>query len=386
MTRVMLTCFVVFLGGCDHGSRSDASSRPQAPPAPVGSVVSPGAQHEHFVLTGGRIPGRGPVDLEIDEGRIVSLGDPAPDPDLPRVDVTGRVLVPALVDSHVHLAYRFGDAGREQGAQQLAASGLGAVVDLAAPVDTLSRGALPLELVASGPMITAPGGYPTQSWGYDGYGREIGDSADAREAVRALHEAGAGVVKLAMHGEPSLSEPELRAVVEEAHGLGLRVVAHALGDAEVALAARVEVDALAHTPLGPLSPETVEAWSGRAVVSTLAAFGGGSVAVDNLRRLHEAGAVVLYGSDLGNPGFGETGVSAEELELLMEVGLDGEEVLAAATSEPVRWWSLQTPAVLEVGAPASLLVLDEDPYVDPTTLARAEAVYLGGIAQRDPDA
>ena len=47
-----------------------------------------------------------------------------------------------------------------------------------------------------------------------------------------------------------------------------------------------------------------------AVVSTLAAFGGSPAAVDNLRRLHAAGATVLYGTDLGNTR--DAGPSAEE--------------------------------------------------------------------------
>src|ERR1700760_3589849 len=45
---------------------------------------------------------------------------------------------------------------------------------------------------------------------------------------------------------------------------------------------------------------TVAAGRGRAVISTLAAFGGSPAAVDNLRRLRAAGATVLYGTDLGN--------------------------------------------------------------------------------------
>ena len=54
---------------------------------------------------------------------------------------------------------------------------------------------------------------------------------------------------------------------------GLRIATHALDDAAAAEAAEAGADILAHTPVAPLAPATVRAWSGRAVITTLAAFG-----------------------------------------------------------------------------------------------------------------
>jgi hypothetical protein len=70
---------------------------------------------------------------------------PPPAPDAPR---------PPIIDSHVHLAYW-------PVADQLVAQGVGAVVDLGAPEATLGAPAPPaLQVIAAGPMLTHPGGYP----------------------------------------------------------------------------------------------------------------------------------------------------------------------------------------------------------------------------------
>jgi imidazolonepropionase-like amidohydrolase len=198
-----------------------------------------------------------------------------------------------------------------------------------------------------------------------------------REAIDALADAGAAVIKVPFGHGPELRDEELAALVEHAHARGLKVAAHALLDADTARAAALGVDVLAHTPLGPLSDATIRALGGRAVVSTLMAFGGSRVAVDNLRRLHEAGAAVLYGTDLGNSPV--LGIDADELALLRRAGLSPQESLDAAPSAAARWWGLEELGTLEPGRAASLLVLDADPLEDPSTLARPHAVWVDGV-------
>jgi imidazolonepropionase-like amidohydrolase len=56
-------------------------------------------------LRGAKLVGVGLVDLEIRDGRIAAIGQVAAG--LSEVDASGRFIVPAFVDSHVHLAYRF---------------------------------------------------------------------------------------------------------------------------------------------------------------------------------------------------------------------------------------------------------------------------------------
>ncbi len=343
------------------------------------SAVSPRAalpteEATHFVLTGARLPGGRAVELEIRDGVITRLAEAAPG--VPRIDLGGRTITPGFIDSHVHLAYAFGPEGVAVGQARLAERGVIAGVDLAAPM-TAMDGFEGERWLTAGPMITAPRGYPTRSWGADGFGLEVSGTAAVRDAVDRLADAGARVIKVPLEHGPALRESELEALVEQAHARGLKVAAHALGDAAAARAAALGIDVLAHTPLEPLSEATALAWRGRAVVSTLMAFGGSQTAVDNLRRLHEAGAIVLYGTDLGNSPV--LGIDVEELALLRRAGLRPAEVLEAATSRPAEWWGLDPLGALEPGRAATLLVLENDPLAQPDTLARPHAVYLDGV-------
>jgi hypothetical protein len=230
-----------------------------------------------------------------------------------------------IIDSHVHLAFW-------PVADELAAKGIAGVVDLGSPQVVKSSA---LEVISSGPMLTRPGGYPLDSWGRDGYGIGCADAACVEQTIAKLAGDGARVIKLAL--DDSGLDPALVPVaVAAAHARKLRVAVHALSNRSALIAAQAGADVLAHTPVEPLAPETIAAWSGRAVISTLAAFGGSDSAVANLRALRAAGITVLYGTDLGNTR--EAGPSAEEQSLLSQAGLDRASIVDAMTTTPARFW------------------------------------------------
>jgi imidazolonepropionase-like amidohydrolase len=85
---------------------------------------------------------------------------------------------------------------------------------------------------------------------------------------------------------------------------------------------------------------------------------------------------VLYGTDLGNTR--TAAIQPREIAAMQAAGLTGEEILAAGTVAPATWWGLTDLGSLDVGKQASLLVLDADPHIDPTTLARPQAVWMAG--------
>ena len=287
------------------------------------------------------------------------------------IDVSGRWIVPAFIDSHVHLAYY--PVGEE-----LLKAGVVAAVDLAAPerfvAPVAERGA---RVLWAGPMVTPLQGYPTRSWGAGGYGAECGDRGACEAEVDRLAEAGARLIKVPVGQGPDHHVSVLAGIVERAHGRQLPVTCHALGDDAAARAAAAGVDVLAHTPTASLTDDTVAAWSGRAVISTLSAFGGAATTVDNLRRLRAAGATVLYGTDLGNTR--TAGIDPAEIRLLQEAGLDGPAIIEAATAAPAQLWGLADLGALTPGKSASLLVLTADPYEDPLTLATPEQVWIDGV-------
>jgi imidazolonepropionase-like amidohydrolase len=186
------------------------------------------------------------VAVEIRDGVIASLSDAAP-AGVARIELHGRTIMPGFIDSHVHLAYAFGPEGVGPGRALLAERGVIAGVDLAAPLAAM--GGFDRERwLTSGPMITAPRGYPTRSWGADGFGLEVTGVPAVRDAVDRLADAGAGVIKVPLERGPALRDEDLRALVEHAHARGLKVAAHALGEAQATLAADVGIDVLAHTP------------------------------------------------------------------------------------------------------------------------------------------
>lgn len=339
-----------------------------SPSAPSGKSDAP------LVITNARLPGGAPVQLTIAGSHITAVGAPGAVPAGARtLDAAGRFVAPAVIDAHVHLAYL-------PKAEGMARAGVAAAVDLAAPLPRLSElSSAPLWVVSSGPMITPTSGYPTQGWGHDGYGLEVDSSKAAAAAVDQLLDAGAGVIKVPVASESGLSDDAIAAVTARAHARGVKVVAHALGDEDARRAALGGVDALAHTPVEPLSEATLEAWRGRAVISTLSAFGG-AVARENLKQLAARDVTVLYGTDFGNTQV--AGISARELEELSAAGLSGSAVLAATSEAPAAFFGLKELGQLEPGRRASLLLIDGDPSADPSRLARPALVVRDGVEVR----
>jgi imidazolonepropionase-like amidohydrolase len=306
------------------------------------------------------IPGL-PRSLRVEGGRIVGHGPPEGQ----------RLLVPALIDAHVHLAVAGGTSrvAVARVASQLAAAGVAAALDLGAPERMLPFPGSPLSVVFAGPLMTAPGGYPTRSWGTDGFGLEFRGEAEAREAVARLAAIGARFVKLSFDPRyPVLDAAVARAAAAEAHARGLLVAAHALEAISVRRALDAGCDVLAHTPREELPPELLGRMRGKWVISTLRAFG---VAPARLRTLREAGVRVAYGTDLGNQGTAPR-IDADELALLAEAGVDP---LEAATVRAAELLGLDGLGSLEVGARASVLAVDD---LRPASLAEPLQVWIDG--------
>lgn len=255
-------------------------------------------------------------------------------------------IVPAFIDAHVHLSVA-GDLTLV--ARLELRRGIAGVLDLGEPERLLPIDQRPLRVRWSGPLMTAPGGYPTQTWGRDGYGLELSTAAAAREAVARLAEKEARFVKLAFDPRFPMLQPDVaRAAADEAHRRGLLVAAHALEADSVRLALDAGADVLAHTPRDPLPPDLLARTKGKWVISTLSAFG---VPPDRLRALKEAGARIAYGTDLGNEQT-KPGIDERELALLAAAGVDP---VKAATVDAAELLGFRDLGRLSVGSSASLL-------------------------------
>lgn len=319
-------------------------------------------------------------------GRIAALGPSVAVPQGCRVlGGPGCWVTPGLVDAHVHLAFGGPEAAMRGGV--LAVRDLGAPLALAQAWQTEGRPAgAGARVAVAGPLITAPGGYPSRSWGAGGFAAFVDTVEGARVTVDGLAAAGVDLVKVALEpaGGAAVPAPEVvRALVEAAHGHGLAVTAHALTVAMVRRALAAGVDELAHTPVERLPEDLVGqiAEAGIAVVSTLHCFfagGQGGGAAANAAALHRAGVALLYGTDLGNAGT-RPGAEPRELDRLAAAGLGRLGALRAATQGSARAHGMRAGnGRLVLGEPAALVLLDGDPLTEPETWRAPRAVCADG--------
>jgi imidazolonepropionase-like amidohydrolase len=307
-------------------------------------------------------PGRIAHDVVVvcrgDQIDRVEVGGPVPS-DVELVEVDG-FLLPAAADRHVHV--ELGDP------VAMVRRGVTAVRDLAWPSDRIFALAEASEapgfdgpfIRAAGPMLTAPGGYPTRAaWAPTGTGVEISEPDEVIEIVGALASKGATAIKVSLNADagPTPSDGVLAAICDVAHAHELPVTAHAQGAGEVVRALGAGVDELAHTPWTERLSDDVIAMAATRMrwISTLDIHGFGEpskdlgVALDNLARFHRAGGRIAYGTDLGN-GSIPSGVHTREVQLMHEAGLATEQVLDGLCRAPIR-----------EGAPADLVVLADSP-------------------------
>ncbi|WP_439547210.1 amidohydrolase family protein [Sandarakinorhabdus sp.] len=235
-------------------------------------------------LVGGRlIDGQGGPPLAnsvilVDGERITAIGTVATLP-VPAgatvVSTEGMDVLPGLWDMHVHLmlnghseyshwhkAYRerFGPEIMPASAAQLLLAGVTSARDLGGPLEesiaireNVKAGRLPgPRLYVSGPFLQKKP-YP----GTDFYRWGVKDAEDARAKVRTLKAAGVDIIKVVDQDE--MGEATARALVDEAHKLGLKVVGHSHLPDEIRLGLKIGMDNFEHTGLGaaPRYPDDV---------------------------------------------------------------------------------------------------------------------------------
>jgi len=235
-------------------------------------------------LVGGRlIDGHGGPPLAnsvilVEGDRITGIGTVATLP-VPAgatvVSTEGMDVLPGLWDMHVHLmlnghseyshwhqAYRtrFGPEIMPASAVQLLLAGVTSARDLGGPLEEsiairedVKAGRLPgPRLYVSGPFLQKKP-YP----GTDFYRWGVADADDARAKVRKLKAAGVDIIKVVDQDE--MGEATARALVDEAHKQGLKVVGHSHLPDEIRLGLKIGMDNFEHTGLGaaPRYPDDV---------------------------------------------------------------------------------------------------------------------------------
>lgn len=315
-------------------------------------------------------------------------GEVAVPADADRVAGAATTLLPGFVDAHVHLGLLDPRRVVRSGVTVARDLGWDPAESFRLAAHLASDPAAGPRLLAAGPMITAPGGYPIRAgWAPPGTGLPVGDPGEAAAAVHGLAARGAAVVKVAQEPRagPTLPSEVLSTVVREAHAAGLRVTSHIDSLAELEKALAAGVDEAAHGLWSEEEiPESVArrmAAAGMVVVPTLHIHPS-RARLSSLRRFLASGGRVVYGTDMGNAG-PPPGIDPEELALMEASGMTREAALAAATSGAASHLGLARNGRIGPGATANLVLVEGDPRHDLGTLGRPVLVmHEGMIVQR----
>ncbi|MCP4895813.1 MAG: amidohydrolase family protein [bacterium] len=370
-------------------------------PVPVASETSGPTV---LALTGAHlIDGTGAAAVE--DGVVVIRGDrilyagPAQSSDIPAnafvIHLDGRTVLPGFINSHVHLGANIWYL------QEWARGGVTTVRDLGYATDRLARfrenyrpSPYRARLVAAGPLITVPGGYPIVPFG-GAWALAVHSIADARQQAEALLDGPADILKITFEeagGQlPTLSNAEAQAIVQVAHDRGTVVSAHVAAPSDVTLALNAGVDDLAHMAWREILPSTVAqrvVRNGVYWVPTLelwACVDSPWIAINNLRRFVNAGGFVALGTDFaGYTCDWELGMPMTEIRYMRQAGMMPMQIIVSATRNGAKVCNLEHEiGTLEAGKMADLIVVDGDPIADLEALSSVVMVIHGGHVIRN---
>lgn len=342
-------------------------------------------------ITGVRIfDGHGllpPATVVIEEGVIAAIT-----PDDATSLSAGGVLLPGLIDAHVHLH------GRES-LEQLCRWGVTTALDMACgPRELLDklRGVPGLtDIRSAGIPAIAPGSAHSRIPLLGQLGL-VRDPQDAASFVASRVAEGSDYIKVIL-GSPGgdHDQPTLDALIAAAHAHGKLVIAHAASYAPALRAMAAGVDAVTHVPLDRALDQAAVGQGVQFAIPTLAmmeamvqrgarADADYDTARASVTVLHDAGVPILAGTDAnqapGVPAAVSHGESLHrELELLVGAGLSTVEVLRAATVLPAEHFGLPDRGVIEPGRRADLILIDGDPVQDIKATRSIRRIWSGGI-------
>ena len=336
------------------------------------------------------------------------------------LDVSGCTVLPGLIDAHAHLCFNARPNWREvydrdtpgrmllrmaSNGRSMLEAGITTVRDLGAPT------ALSIEIreafaggLALGPKLLVAGAPITTTGGHCHFmGGEADGELEFRKAVRGHVKADVDWIKVMATGgnmtprtntfAPQYTLDELRAGIEETHRLRRKLTAHAHGAVGIAVAVEAGVDMIEHcsftAPGGvAFDPALADEIAKRGiVVSPTVSVGYRNWTDDGLRKrradvmreLLARGCQVIMSTDCGISGVPHNAL-AGGIEVLSELGnLKPVEALKLATSTSASILGLKDRGTIEVGKAADLVVVEGDPTLRLSDLARIRYVLKDGV-------
>jgi imidazolonepropionase-like amidohydrolase len=375
----------------------------------------------------------------ITDGRITSVADARTvkwGADVRHIDLSGKTILPGLIDMHVHLdsnplyggytGLQFTDSfWTAQGvanARAMLTAGFTTVRNVGSEnyADVGYKQAIDEGLIV-GPRIVpaahslgATGGHCDQTYfppSLKAKGVAVGDGPqELRQRVREQRKYGAEVIKICATGgvfsrntEPGqqqLSEEEMRAIADEAHQWGLRVAAHAHGAAGIKAAIRAGIDTIEHASL--VDDEGIRlaaarkqpVWFSMDIYNTDYTQAEGKkngvlednlrkdrevaqIQRDNFRKAHAAGVRMVFGTDAGVL---PHGTAAGQFRTMVEYGMTPIEAIRAATVNAAQALGREKDVgAIAVGRYGDIVAVEGDPLKDVGVLTKVSAVIKGGV-------
>ena len=350
------------------------------------------------------------ADVLVEDGKIAAIGENLSGEE--NIDLAGRVLLPGLFDAHVHIVTGPGPY-YEKALKDWARAGVLAVRDLGLGNGKPAEDYLPwrdslktpehAEILTAGQCVASYHGYMHMMGGKEN-GIGVKTPEEAGTAIRHQIAIGCEGVKCAMDYEmmdentPQYTPETVRAIAETAKELGVWCTAHVQMSKFLRVLVENGIPEMAHTVLDPIPEDLLEEMIARkvAMTSTLQPINAPRPplpqeeidkmppqmkevmakmalidtaqqerdAVENIRRFHEKGGLVVMGTDTMRMEMqpGAAGVPIRELQLLARAGLTVQEVIAACTLNAAKACKVDDRlGTIEVGKQANLIALAKEP-------------------------
>lgn len=241
----------------------------------------------------------------------------------------------------------------------------------------------------------------------------IRGAESARQAVRQALYDGANCIKVIVNGSPAnVTLDEMKAIVEEAHTVSVKVAAHAIGDKATRIAAEAGVDSIEHAyivkddVLKMMADKHIFLVPTDGTVQTFLnmTFGTRQPSAeeksrmekmfgplversrDRLRRARKMGVPIASGSDmyLTMPNLNRGQASLLVFEAYAEAGMTSMEIIQAATRNGAELLGMADRiGTLEAGKFADVIGVPGDPLKDVKALEHAKFVMKGGVVVKN---